>query len=691
MKFSYNWLQSFFDKEFPKPEELAELLTMHSFEVEEVIKRGDDYILDIDILPNRASDCLSHLGVARECAALLNYKLQPTRLRQGFGGQASSKQNSKLKTQNLKLLSVTIQDESLCPRYSAYVMEGVKITESPDWIKERLAAMEQKTINNVVDITNYVMWELGQPLHAFDLDKIKDRKMNTRLSKGGEKLETLDGATHDLGDDAVVIEDGERIIDLAGIKGGANSQIDENTKRVIFQAAIFDPARIRGTSQKLGIRTDAAVRYMHGFDPNLPPQALERTIEILSETNPEAKIVQKIDIYPELIKPKKISLDVNYVNKLLGTYLSMREMKQILERLNFTVEEENKLRITDYVLRITIPTYRLDINIPEDLVEEIGRVYGYENISAEPPRGILVAPRRNEQVFWRNMARQILVGFGFSEVYNYSLVSFTQLIELLNPISEEFKYLRGSLTYGMLKSISTNQKFFETVQIFEFGKIFRMSEINGEVVEEERCALAIYDKSGKSESGGFYLLKGYVDELLRRLGITDFHYDTKSFEDQEKNTIGQLHPGKRACVVLGDEKVGILGESHPYDCAKLGIGGRVYKAELYFEKIQAAAEEEQIYQTPSKYPEVVRDIALLVPREVMVEEVLNVIETVGGPLLRDTDLFDIYEGENLPEGRKNLAFHLLFQSDERTLTAQEVDEIMSKITKALEEKLWEVR
>jgi len=322
MKFSYNWLQSFFEKPLPKPEELAELLTMKSFEVEELEKHGDDYILDIDILPNRAHDCLSHYGLAREIAALLNSKLKI--------------QNLKPQLESQKLtdtLNVHIEDKSLCPRYAAYVIEGVSIKDSPNWLQDRLAAMDQKPINNIVDITNYIMWELGQPLHAFDFAKIQGTSMNIRLSKQGEKIETLDGATHNLGDDSIIIEDSSRIIDLAGIKGGVNTQIGENTNKIIFQAAIFDPAHIRHTSQKLGIRSDAAVRYMHGFDKNLPPLALERAVELLRKINPDAEIVQKIDIYPDPAKPKTITLDINYANKLLGSYLSIREVKQILKRL----------------------------------------------------------------------------------------------------------------------------------------------------------------------------------------------------------------------------------------------------------------------------------------------------------------------------------------------------------------------
>jgi len=485
MRFSYNWLQSFFEKKLPKADELAELLTMHSFEVEKVEKKGGDYIFDIDILPNRAHDCLSHLGVAREIAALTNSKLSAK------GGPASGGKNPK------GPLQVKV-DKTLCPRYTAYVIEGVKITESPNWIKERLASMDQKPINNVVDVTNYIIWELGQPLHAFDFDKIKGASMNIRLSKQGEKLETLDGAKHDLGGDAIIIEDGGRIIDLAGIKGGANTQVDNSTT-IIFQAAIFEPSRIRKAAKKLGIRTDAAVRYMHGFDRELPPQALERAMALLAETNPKAKIVQKIDIHPNPAKPKRVAVETRYVNSLLGIDISKKMMQQTLGRLGFGLPSLSggfTMKDLGGKFTVTVPSYRLDINIQEDIVEEIGRVYGYENITQDSPRGVLITPRRNEQVFWRSRARDILAGFGFSEVYNYSLLSKTQvkdytfgLLAVANPISDEFQYLRPYLVHGVLKNIASNARYFDSIKVFEIGKVFFQEE--KDAVEEQNQAMIL--------------------------------------------------------------------------------------------------------------------------------------------------------------------------------------------------------
>lgn len=695
MKFSYNWLQSFFTKPLPKPEKLAELLTMHSFEVEEVAKKGSDHIFDIDILPNRATDCLSHYGVSREISALTGVK--PNVAARAFGTQRrTSKKTASREPLSLK---VNIDEQELCPRYSAYVVEGVKIGESPEWIKDRLAAMEQKAINNVVDITNYVLWELGQPLHAFDFGKIKGGEMTVRASRKGEKLKTLDGATHDLGDETIIIEDAKRIIDLAGIKGGANTQVDDATKKVIFQAAIFDSPRIHQTSKRLGARTDASVRYSHGFDPELPPVALERAVGLLKETNPAAKIVQKIDVYPKSAQPKKVILDVRYANALLGTYLSIREVVQIFERLGFSVMK-GKLQTARSELRVTVPTFRLDISIQEDLIEEIGRMYGYEHITPDPPRGILITPRRNEKIFWRTFARQVISSLGFFEVYNYSLIAEAFLLslddgghgrelELQNPVSEEFRYLRSSLLPGILKNVASNARYADAIQIFEIGNVFFPTAEQG-VAENENCILAIAGTPGDSYGEGFYRLKGYADEFFEKFGITDFYYDS-ALDQEEKKHFAYLHGGRCALIVLNGRKIGAIGEVHPYVCTANDLKNRVYCMEVNFDEVRAAAEEEHIYQKPSKYPEMLRDIALLVPEGTMVVEVLNAIHSVSGPLLRDIDLFDMYEGENIPEGMKNFAFHLLFQSEDRTLTAKEVDGVMEKITNVFQEFGWEVR
>ena len=682
MKFSYNWLQSYFKKALPEPDELADALTMHSFEVEGVEKKNGDYLLEIDILPNRAHDCLSHYGLARECAAL--FVLEMASL-PALGNEPKDGQDK-------EVLSVKILNTDLCRRYSAYVIEGIKITESRDLVKGRLESVGQKPINNVVDVTNYIVWELGQPLHAFDFEKIKGSEMTVRLSKAGEKVETLDGEIRELDDRTLIIEDSERLIDLAGIKGGANTQIDKDTKTIVLQAAIFDAAHIRRSSQYLGLRTDAAMRYMHGFDPNLPVKALRRGVELLMETNPDAKIVQKIDIYSDPAKPKRVSLSYGYINGLLGVNIPEDEVRVILKRLGCTVsalrESDKKAGGFAGELSVEVPDYRLDLNIREDLVEEIGRIYGYENINGDPPRGILITPYRNDRVLWRRMARGILRDAGFSEVYNYSLISRDEISgfgfeirELANPVSDEFRFLRPSLIPGILKNMARNSRYGETAQIFETGKVFCGNE------EKENIIIALND----FESIGFYRLKGYLDDVLKKFGITDFYFDPAFSSEDEKRHGFLLHPGRRANIFIDSKFAGFMGEVSPALCSEYSLKNRVFCAEIDFGEIADEAEDEHIYQKPSKYPDVVRDVAILAPRDVRVVDVMNLINSSGGELLRDVDLFDMYEGENLPDGMKNLAFHLIFQSEDRTLTSEEVDSIMNGINENINEKGWEVR
>jgi phenylalanyl-tRNA synthetase beta chain len=698
MNFSYNWLQSFFTDKLPSPEKLADLLTMHAFEVDNVSKRDNDQIIDIDILPNRAADCLSHFGLAREIKALLGISHIDSPY-----GESSFSIYSKSQTESGGVLEVAIEKDGLCPRYTALVIEGVEIVDSPDWMKERLASMDQKSINNVVDLTNFIVWELGQPLHAFDMSKIKGGKLTVRSSKIGEVLETLDGMSHKLDQESIIIEDTERIVDLAGIKGGANTQIDKSTNTIILQAAVFDPVRIRKTSQSLGIRTDASYRYMQGMSTRFTEKVLERAFELLQKTNAAAKIVQRVDVYKEVQSDQTIFLDVSYTNSLLGLGLAYKDIEDLLDSLGFdhkAVESKNGLEVK-------VPPHRLDMRIQEDLIEEIARTYGYENISESAPRGRLIVPRRNEHVFWRSMGRQILTGFGFSEVYNYSFVSedikliFNQTDdasgqknnvypwELINPISDEFKYLRPMLLLGMLRNQATNAKFFQEAKIFEFGNIFQKNE--EKIAEYEHFGMAISSPKEDKGAEGFYELKGYADEFFKKMGLLDFYFDP-ALSSVEESIFSFLHPFRRVNIVLNNEKVGYLGEIHPLLYDELGIEGiRVYCMEVNFERIASRASEEHFYQAPSKYPDTIRDIALLVPREVRTVDILNVVNQAGGALLADVDLFDMYEGGKLSQGIKSLAFHLIFQSEDRTLTSEEVDDIMEQVYKALEAMDWEVR
>ena len=687
MKFSYNWLKSFFKKKLPEPQKLAEILTMKAFEVSEVKKSGRDWILDIDVLPNRAGDCFSHLGIAREIAAILNLNFQLP--------ETKIKEDKKLKLKDF--IRVEVVGRGTCQRYTAKVITGVKIGNSPEGIKARLKVCGLRPINNIVDIANYVMLETGQPLHAFDGEKLEGKKIIVRFAKEGEKITTLDGEKYNLDDDILVIADSQKPVAIAGIKGGKLPEIDNKTKVVILESANFNSQVIRRASRKLNLRTDASLRFEHGIDSNLTEFGISRAAYLIQKIAKGKVIKGSIDIYPKKTIAKRINLDLSYLKSLLGVEISRSRIMDILKKLEFKIVHSPKesLRLPTgqakfNILTVEVPTFRLDIFLQEDLIEEVGRIYGYEKIPVLFPVSALIPPKKNYEIFWEETTKNILKEAGFSEVYNYSFISEkdknifgnNNLIELENPLSVDFKYLRASLIPNLLKNIQKNQKKAAKIKIFELGKIFRK---NKEKLEEKRMLTATI--LGEE----FYQLKGVVDLLLNKIGISDVWYDNYK-PTPEESKLSLWHSKKCAEIKIGQEEVGFLGEMSDKISETLKLSQKVVLFDLDFEKLAKLASEEHEFRPIPKYPSAVRDLAILVPPQVKVEEVLNVIEITGGTLVRDIDLFDIYEGEELPEGKKNLAFHLIYQAQDRTLSSKEIDQLHQKIIKTLEsEPEWQVR
>jgi phenylalanyl-tRNA synthetase beta chain len=645
MKVSYNWLQSFFKKKLPLPEKVADLLTRHSFETELVDRVGQDYLLDVEVLPNRAHDCLSHWGIAREIGALLKYPFELV----DYAKKIKISRGESVK----KFIKVEIEDKNLCPRYTARAVVNVKVKPSPQWLQERLKTCGLRPINNIVDIANYVMLETGQPLHAFDADKLEGKKIIVRRAKKGEKITTLDNEKYDLNENVLVIADGKNPVCVAGIKGGQGPEIDGQTKRIILEAANFSPQIIRQGSEQLQLKTDASWRFEHQLDPNLTEETIDMTAYLIQEITGGQVLNGIADVYPNKIKPRKVKLEIKRVKGLLGVDISAKEIKSILERLGFGAKN---LGLQGPNFQVTVPTRRLDISIPEDLIEEIGRLYGFEKIPSQLPTATLIPAERNEDLIYQNKIRNILVNLGFSEVYNYSFVSDQEEVEMLNPVSQEQKYLRPNLAINLLKNIESNKKYFKEVRLFEIGKVFEKNK--NKVIEKKKLGAVLFPAD-------FYRLKGVIETLLNKLRVTDVWYDEASG--------GNI----KAEVKIGNDLLGWLGDN-------------IF--ELDFEKIVRLATEERIYLSPSKYPAVVRDIALLIDQRTKVVEVLNLINAAGGRLVRDVDLFDMYQGEEIPEGKKNLAFHIIYQADDHTLTDKEVNQLQEKIIKALEEEgRWEVR
>ena len=659
MKISYNWLKEYV-KPLPKPEKLADLLTNHSFEVENIEKKGNDFIFDVDILPNRAHDCLCHIGVAREAAAINNLKFKIKNLKLVESKELDVKD----------FIDVKVENSGACLRYTARVITNVKVGPSPKWIVSGLKALGQKSINNIVDAANYIMFEMGQPLHAFDYDKVEGKKIIIRKAKKGEKITTLDNETCKLDQDILVIADSKSPLALAGVKGGKKAEISNKTKTIVLESANFSIQAIRATSKKTNIRTESSLRFEYGLDPNLASQAIDRVAGLIQEIIGGEVTKGIVDIYPKKVFPQKIKLNLEKVESVLGIKISKQEVIKYLKSLSFDVDNS---------LRVTVPTLRQDIKIEEDLIEEVVRLIGYNNIPAEAPLGLLGVTKLDEVLSVTNKVKTIFEGLGFTEVYNFSFIGEDDLkktgigeeyLELENPLSLDLKYLRKDLLINLLKNIKINLKtsIKQGIKIFELGKVYRKK--GDEITEEKMLAGAIAGRVEKEKGERFYELKGVIDGLFNKLGITDHWY----------NPVECL--SATAEVKSGDEKIGWIKE----------IDSNVVGFNLSFEKILKLAQEELVYQPSSSYPAAVRDLAILVYPGDRVADVLNVINNAGGELVRDVDLFDMYEGEEIPRNKKNLAFHIIYQSDEKTLKDEEVDKIQKRIIKALERKRgWEVR
>ncbi len=686
MKISYNWLKEHIDLK-EKPEKVADILTMHAFEVEGIEKFGKDYILDVDILPNRAHDCLSHIGVARELEALLkrkiNFKLPKI------------KEDKKLKISDY--ISVNVKDAKLCPRYTARVVLNVKVGPSPKWLKDKLEALGQNSINNVVDAANFVMLLMGQPLHAFDLDKIENGKIIIAKAKDKETIKTLGGEKYILDNAVLTIRDNKDALAIVGIKGGVKAEIDKSTKNIILESAYFEPKNIRKTSKKLNLRTESSLRFENEVSPILCRKSLDVIVDVVLNVAGGNVVSGVIDTADKKYEKTKVIFSTKDIRDIIGIEISDKDILSILKRLNFLVSKSNKKDI----LIAEVPFERLDITLKEDLADEVARIYGYENIKAKPIEAELWPAERNNDYFYSNKVRDILVGLGFSDAYNYSFIGekeikifdnkYTGLINLLNPLSEDKKFLRPSLLFHLLNNTHENLKHQKSIRLFELGEVFSVSKTKDIKEKKMLAGVLAYKKNKKESAESFYEIKGILDVFFQKLGISDMWLN--SFE---KSSIHPhclfWHSGRAAKINIGNETIGTIGEISHLILKKMDIDTRVAAFEMDFEKIIQIINEEYDYRPISKFPAVTRDIAILTERNTKIADVQGIIEEVGGQLLIDVELFDIYEDDKtnalLP---KSLAFHLIFQSQEKTLSDKEVDELMKNILKAIAENNWEVR
>ncbi len=639
-----------------------------------------DTILDIDITPNRP-DCLSIIGIAREIAAITGNKLHIPEIKYD---QPEDDVNT--------FASVKIVDPELCPRYCASVLSGIKIGESPQWMQRRLLACGMRPISNIVDITNYVMLEYGQPLHAFDCKDISGKQIIVRPAGRGESMSTLDGVKRELNPKILVIADRDRAVAVAGIMGGADSEVTDKTKTVLIESANFNQAVIHRGSLTLHLSSEASLRFEKGLSRELPLVALRRATQLLSELAGGKAAKGIIDVYPGKQKKESIALPTGDVKRLLGVKLTVGEICRALGLLEFNCKRtESKDDI-----RVDVPWWRTDINYKADLVEEIARVIGYDKIpttmlSASLPKYV-PAP----MISLRGQLRSILLSCGFQEILTYSLTNLETLrlispdlhllspqpMKVANPMSKEQEYLRPSLRAGLLSTLARNQRHQEqSIRLFEIGKVFVPRESDLPHERELLCAVMCGAQKrlswrGEEETIDFFVAKGVLETFLSRLGVAI------AFEESKDPT---LLAGKTAVVTVDDNKLGTVGEVHPAVLKAFEISEASYLFEIDVDKLLSLLAEPGIYHPIPKYPSTARDIALIVDEKVTYQHIHGIIQSF--PLVNSISLFDYYQGEQVPAGKKSLAFSIVYQSASHTLTDSEVDEVQKQILTKLQHEL----
>jgi phenylalanyl-tRNA synthetase beta chain len=589
---------------------------------------------------------------------------------------------------------VDIKDQKLCPRYMALGIDGIKIESSPKWLQDRLIAVGMRPINNIVDITNYVMLELGQPLHAFDAKLING--VVVRRANKGEEIETLDGEKRKLDENMLVIADKNKAIAIAGVMGGGNSEVSAETESIVLEAANFEPVQIRKTSTKLALRTEASMRFEKSLDPNLCELAVVRVLELLKEICPKAKVASDlIDVKSFSLNQGPLELDLDWVNKMVGQEITKKEIENILNKLGFALANSDK---EENILSVTIPTWRAtkDVSIPEDLVEEIARVYGYNNIKIEMPTVKMEFPRFNhERLFERKVKELLARGVALTEVYNYSFVgedllkklqiNFSEHIRLANPISNLHTMLRQSLFPNILENVRNNQAKFDQIGIFEVGSVYL--NVAGDINKDDDKAenLPYQEKRlGVLTAGGKRLenydqAKGSITYLSEALNL-------KLIFDQSEKNISWAEEGSVADLVINKKNVGYIaivdsGIGKAFGLKKDAAYLEVSLKELF--EIGGGSDAKH-YQELPKFPPVVRDLAFVVDNKILYNKIKEEIASFNS-LINSVELFDVYQGEKLGHNKKNLAFHVIYQAD-RTLTGEEVDKIQDELAKKLEEK-----
>ncbi|MFA6096454.1 MAG: phenylalanine--tRNA ligase subunit beta [Candidatus Paceibacterota bacterium] len=627
----------------------------------------DDAIFEIAILPNRAHDLLSHMGVAREAGALTNAKLKI--------------KNEKLRTEtsnSSESLKVEIIDEDLCRRYSAAIVKGIEIKPSPKWLKKRLESVGVRSINNIVDITNYVMFYLGQPMHAFDADKLNG-KIIVRKAKKGEKILALDDKEYELSENDLVIADEQKPIAIAGVMGGSETAVSDRTKNIIFESANFLGVNIRKTSQRLKLSSESSYRFEREIDPELTLQAIGMAIALTKELAGGEAIEPIVDAYLKPVSNKKISFDYGRVEKLLGISIAQEKAKEILEGLGFAVLQNGEN------MEVTVPTFRIDVERANDIIEEIARINGYENIPEVPSNVQMRSVKQDKEMILEKGMRLVMEGLGFTEAYNYSFLSERDIngmglkkddhYELQNPLSDDHRFLRTTLAFGLIKNAGLNSKYRDNFRIFEVGREYLMT---GQDLPEERKVLAaiLADKNAKTDL--FYDLKGKVDVLLRKFGFEKAIY--KEIQSPESF----WHKGRSAEIAADGKIVGRLGEINPMTLNFFDAGCRAAYFELYVVDVVGLGRDEKRYKQINRLPSVQLDLAIVFDESIKWDDIRRIIMKADNALIRNVETFDVYRGKGLEKGKKSVAFRITYQAQDRTLKDEEAKAVQDKVVKELD-------
>ena len=624
----------------------------------------NDTVVEYEITSNRV-DCFGILGIAREAAATFRKPfIQPEIKKCGNDEDAND------------YVSVEIKDADLCKRYCGRIVKNVKIGPSPEWMQRRLANCGIRPINNLVDITNYVMEEFGQPMHAYDLNTISGKKIVVRRAAEGEAFQTLDGQERKLDENILMICDAEKPVGIAGIMGGENSKITDDVKDILFEAACFDGTNIRLSAKRLGLRTDASGKFEKGLDPNNAEAAINRACALIEELGAGEVVGGMVDVYPEKKTEKRIPFEPEKYNKLLGTNVTPEEMLTYFDRLEIVYDKEKN--------ELVIPTFRQDLECSADIAEEVARFYGYDNIPVSLPSGEATTGKKSFKMRIEDVARETAEFCGFSQGMTYSFESpkvFDKLllpqdselrktVTIMNPLGEDFSVMRTVSLNGMLTSLATNyNRRNKSAKLYELGNVYLPKALPVTELPEERMMFTL----GMYGDGDFFNMKGAIEEFFEKVGMT------KKPEYDPDNKKPFLHPGRQADVIYNGEVIGYLGEVHPEVLDNYNIGEKAYIAVIDILKVTENATFDRKYEGIAKYPAVTRDLSMVMRKDILVGDIEKVFEKRGGSLLESMTLFDVYEGAQIKIGYKSVAYSLAFRAKDRTLEEKDIAPIMEKI------------